>query len=403
MSKRGQQPAASGAAILILIVTAILVLYILFLPPQDRAELLGEENESRSDDDETRSGFNKTLLKETSVGRLDYLRFDEREHDIPSFRVYSETSGTVIASTGSLYVSRSLGNQQEHNMTFGLNERLTSKTKLSFNVKQSKGRLMILLNGFQIFDGILNTGSPLPLDLPNNLLKSSNVLTFKVSSPGVAFWRTNQYLLENVEVTGDVLDVSHSTSRQFFFVTDEEQLNLESIKLKFLPQCDVRDVGPLIIYLNGQEVYSGVGDCGVFNTISMDPDLVFEDKNELEFVVAEGSYLIDRVSVKTELDELLFPVYFFDVDEDLFHDDRFGLPVFDEDFNVTLRIRFVNDEDKRMEFVINGHRRGINTDEFIYEERIEDFVLPETNSLEIIPKSEGIDIAELRVLLDEND
>jgi len=401
MSKRGQHPAATGAAILILIITAILILYILFLPPQDRAVLLGEENESFSSV-ETTSGFNKTLLEEDSLGRLDYLKFDEREHDLPSFRIYSETDGTVLRSSGSLYVSRSLGNQKEFNLSFGMNKRLTSNVKLSFNVRKSKGRLLILLNSVQIYDGVLNEGTPLPIDLPTNLLDSNNVLTFKVSSPGAAFWRTNEYLLETIEITGDVLDLSRSASRQFFFVTKEEQANLESVRLKFIPSCNTREVGPLMIYLNGEEVYSGVADCGIFNTLNMDPDIVLPDKNEIEFVATEGSYLMDRVSVKTELEELLFPVFFFDMDEDLFEDDRFGQPSLNPDFNVTLFIRFVNDEDKRLEYVINGRRRGINTDEYIYEERIEDWVLPETNSLEIIPKSTGINIAELKVLLDED-
>ena len=56
MLKRGQaNPSASGAAVLIILIATILVLYILFLPPDERAELLGEENMSSSGTEELKA------------------------------------------------------------------------------------------------------------------------------------------------------------------------------------------------------------------------------------------------------------------------------------------------------------------------------------------------------------
>ncbi|MFC2134728.1 hypothetical protein ACFLTH_08940 [Bacteroidota bacterium] len=386
---------ASGAAILVILITVVLVFYILFLPPEDRAELLGEENKTSDDNKQTDSGYNKTLLKE-NIGRLDYLKFDYREYDIPSFRVYSEESGTEIKKISSLYIKSAMGEHKTYNTTFELNKRLTSNVKLAFNVADSKGRLTIYLNGREIFSGALKEGSPSPIDLPSNLLDYENELSFYVSKPGIAFWRTNRYTIENLIITGDILDVSHSTSRQYFYVSEVEKLNLETIKLKYYPVCDVSTTGTLDIYLNGHETFSGIADCGIYNTLFLDVDAVYEGKNELEFVASEGSYLFDRVSVRTELDELLYPVYYFDLDEELFYKNDLK-----DDFNVTLQIRFVNDDDKRMEFLINGRRRHISTDEIKYTTKLDDYVLPETNSLELVPQS-IIDIAELKVLLDED-
>ncbi|NQU98342.1 hypothetical protein HQ533_02655 [Candidatus Woesearchaeota archaeon] len=395
MQKRGEQVGAGSAAILIIIIAAILVLYILFLPPEERAELLGEENETDSDDDETESGYNKTLLKE-KIGRLDYLRFDYREHDIPSFRVYSEKEGTALKSVSSLYVSSNLGNKKFYNTTFQVDTKYTSNIVLSFNVKRSRGRLELYLNGREIFNGVLREGTPAPIELPEAFLDRQNTLAFKVSSPGVAFWRTNEYLLENVLITGDVLDVTHSRSRQFFYISDVEKLNLDAVKLKYYPNCDSREVGPMLIYLNGEEVFSGVADCGIYNSLFLDKKVIFEDRNELEFVATEGSYLMDRVSVRTELEEILYPVYYFEIEDELFIDDEL-----DEDFNVTMFLRFVNDDEKRLEYNINGIRRHIRTDELKFDAKLDDYVISGTNSLELVPQT-VVDIAELKVILDED-
>ncbi|MFH1770882.1 MAG: hypothetical protein ABH828_05000 [archaeon] len=398
MLKRGQQPGAGGAAVLVIIIAAVIVLYILFLPPEDRAELLGENSTTTSSGDETSSGINKTLLKEP-IGRLDYLSFDYKEHDIPSFRIYSEKAGTSLKTIPSLYVKGSVGEMKDYNLSFDISKSLTSNVQISFNVKTAQGRLELYLNGHEIFNGAVSKGSPAPIALDSDYLEKENVLTFKVVKPSwFAFWRTNEYLLENVILSADILDISHSSSRQFFYVSEVEVLNLDEVKLKFYPTCASMEVGPLLINLNGEETFSGVADCGVYNTIILDKATIFEDRNELEFISTEGSYFIDRVSVKTELKDLKYPVYYFDIDEELFIDDEL-----DENYNVTLTLRFVNDDEKRLEYLINGKRRYIRTDELKYSKIINDDVIEGTNSLELIAKSEAIDIAEMKVFLDEKD
>lgn len=397
MQKRGQQTSAGGAAILIILIAAILVLYILFLPPEDRAELLGENDTDNGDDDEqTSSGHNKTLLKE-KIGRLDYLRTDWKEHDIPSFRIYSETEGTILKSISSIYVKNTFSGDKFYNITFGIDKKMTSNVVFGFSVAESKGRLELYLNGFEIFNGYIDKGTPTPLELSRELLKDFNVLEFKVSSPGFIFWKTNAYELKDIILTGDVLDKSHSSSRQFFYVSEEEQLNLEEVKLKFYPTCNLRAVGPLIIYLNGEQVFGGVADCGVYNSLILDKNMIFEDKNELEFVATEGSYFVDRVSIRIQLEELLYPVYYFEIDEeDFFVNGDLG-----DEYNVTMSLRFVNHEEKRLEYLINGYKKFIRTSDIEYERQLDDYVVPGTNSLELIPDIEVVDVAELRIYLDE--
>jgi|FLOH01.1.fsa_nt_gi hypothetical protein len=391
MVKRGQ--AAGGAAILIIVIAAILVIYILFLDPVDRADLLGEDDKTSSEG-QTSAGFNKTLLDE-SIGRLDYLRFDYREHEIPSFRINAQTEGSILKSIRTVYVQNGVGNDKYYNLSFSIDKSLTNSVFLAFNIKSSSGKLIIKLNGRELFYGYLDKGSMEPMSLPLEFLEKNNVLTFEVSSPGFAFWRTNEYSLDNVMLTGDVLDLSNSVSRQFFYISDLEKNNLDTVKLKFFPNCDVSSSGPLNVYFNGAQVSSGIVDCGIYNIIALDKNDVFEDRNELEFIVTEGSYFVDRITVRTDLESLLYPVYYFDLDEDLFEGEELK-----NEFNVSIHLRFVNDDEKLMEYLINGRRKHISTQELSYEAVLDDYVFAGTNSLELVPKS-VIDIASLKVMLEE--
>ena len=282
-------------------------------------------------------------------------------------------------------------------MTFDMDPDLTENALLSFNVKSGRGRLMIYLNGVQVFDGELDEGTPFPITLPSDILQSHNLLEFKAPDTGFAFWKVNEYQLESVSVTGDVLDVTNSRSTQFFYISNTEKLNIDTVKLKFFPNCDNTLVGPLKIYLNGDDAFSGNADCGVYNTLTLDVNSIFQDKNELEFISTQGQYLIDRVSVRTDLKDIIYPVYYFEVNEDLFD----SYDELDTNLDVVMQLRFVNDEEKRLDYYINGRRKSLNTDDFKYNVTLNDYIIPGTNSIELIPKS-VVDISLLKIVIDEN-
>jgi hypothetical protein len=373
-----------------------MLLYILFLPPEDRAVLLGEDNRTftSSSNGTTISGFNKYLLEE-NIGRLEYLRFDYKEHQVPSFRVYSQKEAAILKSVSSVFLKNTFGEKKFFNISFNIINRLTTDVKLSFNVEEAIGRLEIYLNGREIFNGGLSKGTPEPIELSREFLEDENILSFKVSSPGFAFWRLNRYSLKNLLLTGDVLDISNSKSTQFFYLSEIEKNNLEEIKLKFYPNCEQNSVGPLIIYFNAQEAFSGVADCGVYNTLFLDRNEAFVDKNELEFVATKGSYFLDRVSIVSNLEGLINPVYYFDLEDKLFVDNDLN-----ESFNISMEIRFVNDDYKKLEYNINGRTRSLQTNDLAYSFLLDNYVFSGINSLELIPKS-IVDIALLKIVLNE--
>lgn len=322
MQRKGQSGAMS--AIFIIVVTALIVLYILFLPPSDRAALLGEGTGSSGGSSSSGSSGStyqpsaRTLLDE-NVGHVNYLGDNEREHSIPSFRISTSSSGSIIKEANSAYVRSSVFDFLPYNMTFSLDEALASDLKLSFNVGNvADGRLTVYVNGQRVIDEDYEAMSSHFITLPGEILDRHNEVTFAVSSPGWSFWTMNEYQLSNIRITGTLKDVSGSMSRQIFFLSEEELDNLDRAILKFYPDCVADQVGRLHVSVNGREVSSSVADCGVMNNIELDEGRLYAGENDIEFETDEGSYLFTSLEIKTILKEMDTPKYYFDMDDNYF-------------------------------------------------------------------------------------
>ena len=92
MAKKRGQSSGAGAAGLVAVIAGLIVLYILFLEPSEREELLDTDSDGNkiSDRDSEEAEIIKILLDE-EPGRLDYLKDDEFEINIPSFNLYKTT------------------------------------------------------------------------------------------------------------------------------------------------------------------------------------------------------------------------------------------------------------------------------------------------------------------------
>ncbi|MBW2993716.1 hypothetical protein KY317_04035, partial [Candidatus Woesearchaeota archaeon] len=220
--KRGQ---ATGAAILVAVIAVLIVLYILFLPPEERQELL-EEAEEGENGITTYDFVNKTLLDEIP-GRLDFIAKKDIEHSMPTINLNILAESTVIKEVDSVYVGKSWFGQEKAIINFSIdNPEDIEELILNFKVRESKGRLKIAINGYKIFDSEIKTINIQPIKLTDYILKE-NSLEITVSSPGVAFWSTNHYVLEDVKVIGDVLSREGQESRNVFILTSAEKNNLE--------------------------------------------------------------------------------------------------------------------------------------------------------------------------------
>ena len=104
-----------------------------------------------------------------------------------------------------------------------------------------------------------------------------------VTGVGWKFWRTNEYLLENIKISASVTDVSTRESEMTFQVSSTEKNNLDLVKLRFFADCDKNKVEPLQIYMNNERIFSSVPDCGSLRSMDISPHYLLSDENRILF------------------------------------------------------------------------------------------------------------------------
>ena len=178
-NKRGQST-TQGVSILVLLLSFFILLYVILLPPADRAELLNETPIYGEDSAEYSS---KVILSE-SPGNVYSYSTNIHKVSIEPIHIYSKEESDSISLVKSMTVSRNLLKDNFKVINFNLKDLSELKgAKLFFLISESKGPISIYLNNKLVFDGVL-TSSQLPLDLPIINLQENNKLEFYSASPG---------------------------------------------------------------------------------------------------------------------------------------------------------------------------------------------------------------------------
>lgn len=393
VKRQGQ--AATGAAVLLAVIAGLLIIFIILIPPNERAELLGENqtNETSDDDNDIDNAKVETNLLTESPGKVDFLGEDEIEHPLPVINIFTRTESKILAEKNVASAKRGIFSEESSIFRFSVPDLgHTENIILAFAVEKLKGRLIINLNGEEIFNSEIEPGSVEPIRLARNSLQENNELVFSVSSPGLAFWATNEVVLNDITIVADVTSTEAESSRNTFLVSETEKRNLEKVVLKFQPDCIFQEVGKLTIRVNGNEIYSAVPDCEIaFVPIEFSPDLVNSGANEIVFRTQLGSYLLSHVVIESNLKELEFPTYFFELSDSEYRDVQNGRR------KVRLEMDFVDVISRKFgTLVINGHERGFDTKEVDFVLDISDDVVKENNAIKIKP-DKTIEIRELRV------
>lgn len=317
--RKGQS--AGSAAAFLAIFTVLIILYILFLPPDIREDLLAD-NVSGGTNNPGGDGIGSTdLLLRQSVGKISYIKDQERYYDIPTVRVSAPTSGQLLKGVPSIAIKNALFDkeQAEYIMNFDVDKKTTTNIVLSFNVRDHYGPIIVTLNGNAIFNGEIEGNKFLKISDAD--IGAQNELKFTSPNPGVIFWKSNRYEIDNVQLTGDVTDYSASMASQQFTLSAAEKENLDSVTLYFRPVCTLSSVGPLEIQLNKRIIFNSVADCGTRSFAGLDTSSIQAGANELRFSVEKGSYLLDNLMVKVMLEKPTYKTYYFDIDNDLFEQD----------------------------------------------------------------------------------
>ncbi len=383
--KKGQ--GGSSAAILVMVIAAFIILYILFLPPEDRADLLDEDTDS--DDDEDVEDDEEVVLDE-SPGTIFKETDREFQHKLPSVNLFKSKEDKVLKELQSVFVETSRSEQTTKTMAL-ITDPSTENAQLSLTVNDHKGRLIIMLNDDELFNGeVTDVFAPINL----GILQEENVLEFRASPVGpLNFFSSNFYDLRNVKITGTVENADNSDAENNFLVSREEAGNIEEAHLIYFVECTIRDVGRLRITLNEVLLSSSVPDCGSPVRLNVDPDDIVEGRNTVRFSAESGKYLIDQVSVNTELEKPIFPIYFFDVNETQF--DR----IENGSMKAELRIHMVDDDERKAANLnINNRRTSFDQRDFNYTKDITRFIEDGNNFVRIEPRT-TLHIVDLEVEL----
>lgn len=379
LKKRGQKTGGHAAA-LVGIITLVLMAYILFLPPEDRQALLEETEEGGVEES---SDINKTVLEVEQV-RLSYVGQNEYEHSIPNINLRQTTSAQELADETPFYVRNGWFDRQSKAIDFEVADpENTMNLIVSIEAPKRKGRLMVYFNDELIYDFEASKQNIGPIEVKESLVREKNQVRVEVSGVGLAFWRTNEYSIEEFRVIGDITDVRAQESLNSFTVSNEEMYNFESGSLRFWPVCDPKSVGRLDVLLNGRMAYSAVPDCNTINRQDIFSTDINAGKNTIVFKTAQGNYRIEQIKVKTVLKPVRTFLEYFEVNNTEYDDARANRK------DVMLYINFVDDRElKKADININGHLSRIDQTGPTYEKEISAWVEKGSrNYIEITPKA----------------
>ncbi|MBT4651346.1 hypothetical protein HN799_00050 [Candidatus Woesearchaeota archaeon] len=391
-NKRGQ---AAAAAVFIAILLGLIIMYIVIIPPSERAELLGEETTTTTSDGTTITSSGADVLLISKPGKIDYLAQDTIEHPLSSINIFTKTEDKILDEKDSLITKTGLFSKKSANMTFFISDlKNTENHILNFNIKEADGTLYINLNGQEVFAKELSSGQNPVIKLPTSALKEGNFLEFVVSSPGAAFWSTNEYALENIKVVASVTSISAQNSKSTFLISETEKNNLKTVVLEFYPEC-IEKTGKLTAWVNNKEIYSGLPSCGAEKIeLEVAPELINQGENSLAFKVDEGEYTISPVAIISELEEIEFPTFYFELTNEQYNE------IQDEDNTVKLALSFVDIVDiNKGDLVINGETVPFEISDASHKIDISNKIVQGSNSIKIRPKK-TLEVRELKVTLE---
>ncbi len=393
MGKRAQ--GASHAATLIIFVGMMIVIYILMLSPEDRADLLNDTNSSNGGSTGPGGEDNITILLDESPGSLFPTEQTSFDHPLSQLILSAASEDNLLLSQPSLYIMTSKMNKKTEPLQFKFdqNKQKINGLLLSFNVESASGRLLIDLNGNEIFNGELESGSQQPIQINPTFVKDSNTLTFSVSEvPWYRFWSRNQYELRELKLISSTQDLEGMQSTTTFRLSDQEVDEFKSGYVRFTVECGGdKQSGRLRVRLNDNLISSSVPDCLAVEKIDITKEDLTAGKNDLSFELSEGTLYLTNLAAHIEINAPRWPIYYFDINSTVWN------RISRSHLDVPMRVDFVEDsKEKDIEVTINSRKFYIETKENSYTKKIQSYLKEDNNYVRIVPQSE-LNIANLKI------
>jgi hypothetical protein len=319
--KKCQQ--SGSAAGLIGIITLLIIFYILFLPSEDRAALLG----TTTTDPNYKPGQNvnpgqttNTILKNNMIfstipGKIDYSSLDSYEYHLSSIILVQKENSIILNQLNNFYVKNGWFDKKDKDITFFIDDiSKHSNVMLSYDTGNSKGDIIIFINGKEIVrKESQNFPEPIFFN-QGHLIEGSNTVTFSTNDVGMKFWTTNKFEVKNAMIIADKMDYSSSEGQLSLYIPSDQTKKIKKATFEFFPECKTGEVGTLTAELNGIILFKGIPDCGIRNIHTISSSMIYPGNNLVKFTTAKGSYLVDQILLKTFLESSSYPTYYFDID-----------------------------------------------------------------------------------------
>ncbi|MEW6063274.1 MAG: hypothetical protein AB1571_02810 [Nanoarchaeota archaeon] len=378
-------------AVLVLLIAVFLVLYMLLLPPAEREALL---NEGISTEPSTTTAQQEVLLSE-SPGTLSAIADKGITHEFNPINLFIKTEPITQKLAESLYVSKTLLSENSQKLTLPIEDKSNLKDiVLYFTVKEQKGKLKIKLNENIAFFDEISAGEIKLIPLPVNYIQDNNIIELTVSSPGIAFWRTNSYTLEKIGVK-ETFELINPREERTFSISESELSNIDRAILSYSLYCNSlnSDSTRLKIFITRNQLFSGIINCGTASSsIEIPVNYLQKGSNKLMFSVEEGDFVISNIKINTDLKEKSYPQYHFNLDSSKYND------VLAEKRSIILTMLFTDSNSKKASILINGNELVLDTKEVSYSKDISKLINAGDNLIKIVP-SNTFTINTLRIIL----
>jgi len=392
-TKRGQE-GASGAAGLVLFIGFIIIVYILAIPPENRNQLLefNETNESGSSGNNITG--NRTLLEE-SPGSLYPSAQKVFKHNLNQLALSASTEDTVLYKRPSAYILTSKLDKRTASIHFKLEQPENVKALLlSFNVDKAYGRLIVELNGEDIYNKQLKESDTPVIRLPTETITSENSIRIYASGvPWYAFWRKNVYELSDIKLIATIKRTETQSAVTTFRLSDAEVDEFKSGYIRFVTECTGSVKGLLKTYFNGRLMSSTVPSCMGIEKLDLVQSDLMPGRNQLRFELTEGLLFITALTVNIEIKTPKWPVYYFEVNSSVWD------CLSNRNCEAFIRLEFVEESDsKQAEFTINGRKFYMDTKDDFYDKKITSYLRQGSNYIKITPETD-LEVASLRVYI----
>lgn len=384
MHKKGQDVGVN-MAVLISLIALFIIFYIVLIPPQDRAELLGEEFlENASSESISASG---EVLFEIQPGKIGPQEESTISHTLTGIDLYVRSEPDVEELLTSTEIKRSIVKNQYKIVNFNV-ESLDNLegTTLFFLPSYAKGSLIIELNGKIVFEGVLKENELQKIILPKEYItEETNNLKF---STDFSLLIPNRYVLNDVKLRNQYKLENIKESRTFV-IPETEIESIEKAKLNYFVYCNSaskRGTAQLKILLNNEVIESSSLPC-ISRYIEMDvnKEFLIEGTNSLSFELDKGDFRFSDIELKADLDSKTFrKTYDFSVSKEQYS----AIKRNSLDAMLNLEFEGTDDELKEAELSINSHSFNINTERDTYSREISSYLNEGSNRIRIKPLNE---------------